>query len=313
VRAMILAAGRGLRMLPLSALRPKPALPVRGVPVIAHLLDLLARSGVDEVIVNLHHRAEPMREVALRACPPGIKLYFSDETQLLGTGGGIRLVSSFLRASETSLVVAGDMLLDTDLKGFVERHRGRGDAATLLLRSDPRSAEFGTIGIDAEGAVRRIGDSFDLGGVTAAGVFVGVRAFAARCFESLPERDGEFEDLRDWLAPLLERGARDIRAELLDPDAISWEPVGTMPEYLRVNLEPPAGSPAWSAPHPLAAGTALRPDLVIGRGARVEPGARIERAVIWEDEVVPADLDASDGVFAGGEFVPTTPPDEDPA
>ena len=210
---MILAAGLGERMQPLTALRPKPALPVHGIPVIGYLLQLLAANGVEEVVVNLHHLADTMRETAERYCPEKLKIHFSLESQLLGTGGGVRQVAEFLRASDPAIVLAGDMLFDFDLAGFAARHRKRGDAATLLLRSDPRSAEFGPIGLDAEGTVRRIGNDFDLGGAINHGLFVGVRAFAPRCFDALPDREGPFEDLRDWLAPQLRAGARDIRGE----------------------------------------------------------------------------------------------------
>jgi mannose-1-phosphate guanylyltransferase len=299
---MILAAGLGERMRPLSELCPKPALPVLGVPVIGYLLDLLARNGVDEAVVNLHHRAADMREAAEACCPSGLQLHFSHEPELLGTGGGIRRVMSFLRDSDPCLVVAGDMLLDTDLAGFVRRHRERGDAATLLLRSDPRSAAFGAVGIDAEGAVRRIGKDFDLGGSEQQGLFVGVRAFAARCFDTLPDREGAFEDLRDWLAPALRSGARDIRGELCDPGALGWEPVGTPAEYLRANLDFDARFDP-SGLRERRAGARAEGDVVIGRGATIAQGARLDRVVVWDGEAVPPGAEAAGGVFAGGRFI----------
>ncbi|MEE2664501.1 MAG: NDP-sugar synthase [Myxococcota bacterium] len=304
MRALILAAGLGVRMQPLSLLRPKPALPVLGLPVIGYLFELLAANGVEEVMVNLHHRADQMRETAEQCCPSQLELHFSNESEPLGTGGGIRRVSSFLRDSDPALVLAGDMLLDSDLAGFARRHRERGDAATLLLRSDERIAEFGPIGIDGEGAVRRIGNDFDLGGALRHGLFVGVRAFAPRCFDSLPDRDGPFEDLRDWLAPALRAGARDIRAECYDSDAVGWEPIGTPAEYLRANLEFDARFDRAGA-RERAPETRVTPGLVVGRGARLEPGARLEHAVVWDGETVPSEIDACGGVFAGGRFVAT--------
>jgi mannose-1-phosphate guanylyltransferase len=300
---MILAAGLGVRMQPLSSLRPKPALPVLGLPVIAYLFELLAAQGVDEVVVNLHHRAVAMREAAEQYCPKQLELHFSDEPELLGTGGGIRQVADFLRDSDPALVLAGDMLLDADLAGFARRHRERGDAATLLLRSDPRTAEFGPVGFDAEGTVRRIGNDFDRGGASRHGLFVGVRAFAPRCFDQLPDREGPFEDLRDWLAPQLRAGARDIRAECCDADRLGWEPIGTPAEYLRANLEFDARFDRSEARF-RASDTRVTPGLVLGCGATIEPGARLERAVVWDGETVPSELDARGGIFAGGRFLP---------
>jgi len=305
VRAMILAAGLGSRMQPLSSLRPKPALPVRGVPVIARLFELLAANGVTQVMVNLHSLADTLRETAERWCPNDLDLYFSHETQLLGTGGGIARASGFLRDSDPSLVLAGDMLLDTDLAGFAARHRERGNAATLLLRADPRTRTFGSVGIDAEGNVRRIGSDFDLGDASAAGLFVGVRAFAPACFDTLPHRPGAFEDLRDWLAPDLRAGHHPIRAEALRPEALGWEPIGTPAEYLRANF---AFDPRFALAHtpPLAEGTQVRPGQIVGRGATVPADATLERVVVWEDERVPSGLHASDGVFADGRFIPVS-------
>lgn len=306
MRAMILAAGLGTRMQPLSALRPKPALPIRGVPVIARLFELLVANGVTEVMVNLHALADTMRSTARSWCPKNLDLSFSEESETLGTGGGIARVADFLRESDPALVLAGDMLLAADLAGFAARHRERGNAATLLLRSDPRSHVFGSIGTDAEGRVRRIGGDFDLGGATAAGLFVGVRAFAPACFDTLPNRPGAFEDLRDWLAADLRADRHVVGAESASPDQLGWEPVGTPAEYLRANLEFDARF-SLAHPHPLAEGTRLQPGLVVGRNATLPEGARLERAVVWEDENVPADLHASNGIFAGGRFIPVAP------
>ena len=300
---MILAAGLGSRMQPLSALRPKPALPVRGVPVIGRLFELLAANGVTQVMVNLHWLADTMRETAERWCPAGLELFFSEEPELLGTGGGIARAADFLCDSDPSLVLAGDMLLDTDLAGFAARHRERGNAATLLLRSDPRTRTFGSVGIDAEGNVRRIGNDFDLGGSSVAGLFVGVRAFSPHCFDTLPRHGGAFEDLRDWLAPDLRAGRQPIRGEAAPPEDLGWEPIGTPSEYLRANLRFDERFALPDAP-PLAAGTHVSREQVIGRGATIPADVELERVVVWEEERVPAGLRASNGIFAGGRFVP---------
>jgi mannose-1-phosphate guanylyltransferase len=296
---MILAAGLGTRLRPLSELRPKPALPVRGLPVVATLLRWLRVHGVEEVVVNAHHLPDALEAAALRHRPPGLAVRFSREERPLGTGGGIRRVARFLRESEPAVVVAGDGLLDLDLGTLVARHRERRDAATIVLRRDSRAAAFGTIGIDEEARVQRIGRRFDLGAESDAGVFVGVRLLAPRAFESLPRRE-VFEDLSDWLAPTLAPGG--LRAEILAADASTWEPVGTPAEYLRANLRPTALSYMDVDAEAAAAGTRFLPELVIGAGARLGAGAHLERAVVWDGEEVPAGFRGSDGVFAGGAF-----------
>ncbi len=301
MRAMILAAGLGLRLRPLSLLRPKPALPVRGLPVIAYLLHWLRHHGVTEVIVNTHHLPHVLSDAVRSWTPPGLEVSFSAERQLLGTGGGIRSAADFLRESDPSLVVAGDGILDLDLAPLLARHRARRDLATLVLRRDSRAAHFGTIGLDGEARVRRIGQRFDLGGESAAGVFLGVRLFSRRALDRLPTEDA-FEDLSDWLAPLLAGGADDVRAERLGEDESTWEPVGTPAQYLQVNLKPAPLSFLDAEALATARGTQLMPDLVLGSGASLGPGAVLTRAVVWDGEQVPAGLQASDGVFAGGTF-----------
>jgi len=298
---MILAAGLGTRMRPLSDLRPKPILPVRGLPLIAYPLAWLAHHGVREVVLNLHHMPAATRAAAEASAPAGLALTFSDEPDLLGTGGGIRRAAAFLRESDPSLVLAGDMICDLDLGALVATHRARGDAATLVLREDPRAERFGTIGVDREGAIRRIAQRFDLGGESGAGVYVSVNVFAARLFDSLPEREA-FSHLDDWLAPRLATGARDVRGELVAPERCLWEPVGTPAEYLAANLRPQRLSFLDADARARALGARIEPDLVVGAGATLGRDAVLRRAVVWDGECVPDGFRGEDGVFAGGAF-----------
>lgn len=306
MRAMILAAGLGTRMRPFSELLPKPVLPVLGLPLVAWPLAWLARHGVTEVVLNLHHRSDALRAAAEAWAPPGLALRFSEEPALLGTGGGIRRAASFLRESDPCIVVSGDMICDLDLGALVARHRAHGDRATIALRSDPRAERFGTIGVDASGRVRRIARRFDLGGERAAGVNVSVYLFAARAFDSLPGRE-VFNHLDEWLAPELAAGAGDLRGELVPGEALLWEPVGTPAEYLAVNLRRPVVSYFDAVARALALGVRLEPDVVIGADARLGPGVRLRRAVVWGGESVPGGFAGEHGVFAGGRFHPCKP------
>jgi len=301
---MIVAAGLGTRLRPLTELRPKPALPVRGIPLIAYTLALLARHGVTEVVVNVHHLPDILMDAARRHCPLDMELRFSIEADLLDTGGGIRRVADYLRESDPCLIVAGDMLLDADLSALVATHRERGDAWTLLLREgDPREKTFGTIGVDADDRLRRIGTRYDLGGEHRAGLYAWANAVAARAFDSLPERE-IFSHLDHWIAPQLASGAADIRGEIVAADDFVWEPVGTPAEYLAVNLDPNPLSYQAAIADAQRAGARIEGDVVIGAGAEIAAGSRLRRAVVWDGERVPAGLDASNGIFAGGAFHP---------
>lgn len=303
MRAMIVAAGLGTRLQPLTQLLPKPALPVRGLPLIAYHLALLARHGVTEVVVNVHHLPELLMEAARRHCPAGLELHFSHEEELLDTGGGIRRVAEFLRGSDPCLILGGDMLLDVDLAAMVDRHRDRGDAVSMLLLRDPRSRTFGSVGVDSEGCVRRIGNRFDLGGAVDAGLYAWANAVSPRALDALPESEA-FSHFDGWIAPLLAGGARDVRGEVADVTGCTWEPVGSLAEYLRVNLQPPRLSYLDADALARREGTRFEDELVIGAGATIGAGARLRRAVVWSGERVPEGLEASGGVFAGGCFHP---------
>lgn len=296
---MIVAAGLGTRLAPLTHWLPKPAVPVRGLPLVAYQLALLARHGVSEVVINVHHLPERLEAAAERFRPPGLALRFSREAELLDTGGGIRRVAGFLRESDPCLIVGGDMLLDADLGALVAGHRARGDAVTLLLRDDPRQAVFGSIGVDAEGVVCRIGSRHRFAGdERRAGLYAWANVVSARALDALPERE-VFGHLDGWLAPRLAAGARDVRGVF---DASRWEPVGTLAEYLAVNLRPPALTYLDADARAREAGVRFPDECVIGAGASVGAGASLRQVVVWDGERVPDGLEARHGVFAGGRF-----------
>jgi NDP-sugar pyrophosphorylase family protein len=301
---MIVAAGLGTRLRPLTELRPKPALPVRGIPLIAYTLALLARHGVSEVIVNAHHLPDILMDAARRHCPLDMELRFSIESELLDTGGGIRRVADYLRQSDPCLIIASDMLLDTDLSALVATHRERGDAWTMLLREgDLRERNFGTIGVDPHNRVRRIGTRYDFGGEHRAGLYAWANVVAARAFDSLPDLE-IFSHFDCWIAPQLATDATDIRAEILTANDFVWEPVGTPAEYLAANLDPIELSYQAAIADAQRAGARIEDNVVIGAGAEIGTGVRLQRAVVWDGEHVPDELEASDGIFAGGEFHP---------
>ena len=303
MRAMIVAAGLGTRLRPLTHLRPKPALPVRGIPLVAYPLALLASAGVREVALNLHHLPDQLVRASEAWCPPGLSLRFSEERQLLDTGGGIARVAAFLRESDPCLLIGGDMVVDLDLAALIAAHRASGRAVTALLRRDPRAQRFGTIGVDRAGRMRRIGRRFDLGGEVDSGVYTWVNVVSARAFDWLPARE-VFSHLDDWWAPELARGSDAIGAVVLPPESCRWEPVGTPAEYLHANFALPPLSYLDVDARARSAGARLCAELIVGAGAELAPSARLEHAVVWDGERVPPGCVGRNGVFAGGRFHP---------
>ena len=288
-------------MRPLTDERAKPALPVRGRPVVSLLLELLERQGIREVLINLHHLPDSIRRAVEADHPEKLAITWSNEEKPLGTGGGIRRAAEFLRESETCVVLAGDMLLDVDLEALHARHVASGRGATLLLRRDPREATFGSVGVDAEGRIGRIGrhEIARANRETDRGLFTSVRLFDREVLTDWPA--GEiFEDLRDWLMPRAESGAITLGAEIVDGRANVWEPVGTPEEYLQVNLCPP------DLPHLGGAATAWQGavsvlgrerDVIAAGSVRIPVDAELSRCVVWDGASVPAGTKRSDGVF----------------
>lgn len=154
VRAMILAAGRGERLRPLTDTTPKPLVRVGGRPLVDYALDCVTRAGIREVVVNLHHLGGQIRDYLGDGSRYGIEIRYSVEDVLQDTGGGIRDARRWLDGS-TFVTMNADTIVDADLAALVREHREHGALATMLLRKDSRMKEFGLIEIEDDGRVGR--------------------------------------------------------------------------------------------------------------------------------------------------------------
>ena len=155
MKAFILAAGRGERLLPLSLLRPKTLFPVANRPVIHYAIEFLKGHGIQEFIVNLHHLPHQVRENLGDGRELGVVSHYSPEfPEILGTAGGIKQAEDLLQ-DETFVVMNGDLLVKFDLPQALSYHRGRRALATLVLREDLEAPEGRDIVLDGEGRVLR--------------------------------------------------------------------------------------------------------------------------------------------------------------
>ncbi len=155
MKAMLLAAGRGERLRPLTETLPKPMIQVAGKPLISHTLSYLKRCGVREVIVNLHHLGESIQEYVGDGRQWGLRVLYSWERKLLGTGGGIQKAAPHLFGS-SFLVMNADILVELDLKDVLRFHGENHAAVTMVLRRDPEAERYGVIETDGYGLVRQI-------------------------------------------------------------------------------------------------------------------------------------------------------------
>jgi len=154
-RAMILAAGRGRRLAPLTDRVPKPLVPVGGRPILEHILAFLRAGGIEEVVINLHHLGARIEETIGDGRRHGVRVRYSREAEIRDTGGGIRHAEPLL-AGEPFVVVNGDSLLELPLQDVTAYHRHRGGVATIAVRPDPDAERWGLVELDDDDRVRRI-------------------------------------------------------------------------------------------------------------------------------------------------------------
>jgi len=154
-RAMVLAAGRGTRLAPLTDTTPKPLVPVAGRPFLEHILDFLRGGGIAEVVVNLHHLGRRIADHLGDGSRFGLTVRYSWEDPILDTGGGIKQAEPLLRG-EPFVVANGDSLLEIRLRDLIASHEARGGIATMALRPDPDAARFGLVEVDGDDRVRRV-------------------------------------------------------------------------------------------------------------------------------------------------------------
>lgn len=163
MKAMVLAAGLGARLRPITNNIPKPLIPVAGRPLIHYTLNLLKKHGISEATVNLHYLADMIKKEIGDGSRFGIKVNYSYEPEILGTGGGLKKVEDFF-SDGTFIVINADILVDLDLTDVARFHKEKRAIATMVLRHDNDVDSYGAIEIDAEGRIRQFLGKIDYKG-----------------------------------------------------------------------------------------------------------------------------------------------------
>ena len=184
VQGFVLAAGFGQRMLPITESVPKPLLPIGRLPLIGYSLRLLAHHGITDVTVNLHHLGRAVRDALGDGSAYGVKLTYSQEDEILGTGGGIKRMYEHL--DSTVVVLNSDTVLDLDLHAVLAEHRARRALATMVLRHDPEHAEGGRVGLDAASRIVEVPGYGENIKPSRRLMFTGVHVLEPRFLEYLP-------------------------------------------------------------------------------------------------------------------------------
>ena len=211
-RAIILAAGRGSRLRPLTDTVPKPLVPAGGKPLIEHGLALLKAHGITDVVINVHHLREKIIAELGDGARLGMHLQYSVEEKLIDSGGGIRQAAQFMDRNQTEadkdtplLVLNADVVTDVSLTRLLAEHHRSEASISLVLRNDPKAEAYGLFGTDKEGRIRRF-----LGkGAPAAGLdeymFASVQVLKPAILREMPP-EGAFSTMRGLYPQLFAAG-----------------------------------------------------------------------------------------------------------
>jgi NDP-sugar pyrophosphorylase family protein len=153
MKALVLAAGEGIRLRPLTLDRPKPMLLLGGRPLLEHLIALLANHGIRDIAINLHYRPETIVDHFGDGSRFGVRITYSHEHQLLGSAGAARQLEWFL--GDRFVVLYGDVLTDLDLSRLEEADRGFGGVGTLALGENEDPTRSGIVQLDSAGRIIR--------------------------------------------------------------------------------------------------------------------------------------------------------------
>jgi mannose-1-phosphate guanylyltransferase len=306
MKAMVLAAGKGTRLFPITGRIPKPMAPVVGKPILHHIFERLSDSGVEEANVNAHHLAGAILDrYGEGSRVGGMEIKVAYEAELLGTAGGVKRLAE--RFDETFVVVMGDALTDVDVREVVEFHKERNALATIALMRVEDASQYGVVELDAEKNIVAFQEKPEAGEAISNLANTGIYVLEPEALEYVPE--GSFFDFaKDVFPRLLAAGERFVG---YDEGDFYWSDVGTLDAYRAAQRDALAGDVRvkvpgerfgeWLWAHPearfhdtvafegravlgrdvvLGRGVTLSGDVTLGRGCWVRPGAKIKRSIL---------------------------------
>jgi NDP-sugar pyrophosphorylase family protein len=272
---MIMAAGLGTRLWPLTDWTAKPMVPVLNRPVMEHIVRLLAQHGVTRLCANLHHHPGSIAEHFGDGSAYGVDLSLRFEEELLGTAGGVGNFREVL-GDETFLVVSGDALTDADLSAFLAHHRARGGIASMAVQRVPDTSRYGVVVNDGAGRVIGFQEKPAAGEALSDLCNCGIYAFEPEIFAYVPP--ATFVDwARDVFPRLLEEGAPIYVWEL----GTYWNDVGSIEAYRRGNFDALARRVAVEVP-----GRELRPGVWVGARTELSDAVEVVPPVLLGEDCV---------------------------
>ena len=270
MKAMILAAGLGTRLRPLTLSRPKALIPVGNRPMIDRVIEYLKEYNVDELIVNAHHHKEQLVAHLDGGRPFGLNICVKMEPKILGTGGGIKNTEGFWD-DEPFVVINGDILTDIDLNRAYQAHQKGDNLITLILHD---CEPFNQILVNERLDIMDIAPKACPGRLA----FTGIHIIEPEILSHIPK--DRFSNIIDCYQKLIREGSP-IRAYVSKEHY--WRDVGTIETYFLANREVLQENPILSGPGCRIHDSArLKEWAVIGKDTNLEEGVEIRRSVLWE-------------------------------
>jgi mannose-1-phosphate guanylyltransferase len=289
MRALVLTAGLGTRLQPLTRARAKGAAPVDGEPLVRRTIGWLVSQGITDLVLNLHHKPETIAAVVGDGSDLGARVRYSWESPVLGSAGGPRHALPLLMdpPEDVFVLVNGDTLTDVDLPAMIARHRASGALVSMALIRNPRPDKYGSVLLDERGAVAAFRGRRPAGSPRPDDReeyhFIGPQVVDAGVFASL--EDGV------PCESVLEVYPRLMRER---PGSV----IGFVGEWRFRDIGTPADLLETSLAFAAEDGRPDRPRW--GRGVRVDPAARVTRSLLWNDVAVGANAVLDECVVADG-------------
>ncbi len=289
MKAMILAAGRGERLKPLTLRRAKPAIPVFNVPMIARTLNFLSKYGIDEAVINLHYLPDSVKKAVEEEYKGNVKIVFSREKNLLGTAGGLKNVEKHFR-DETFVMINSDTLLDFDLKEMIGFHIAERAFATMLLSHPEGADNFGKVSLANDGRVVDILGALNSVTPSVAVNFTGVHIFEPDILDFI--RAGKVSEINSDIYPdAIKKGNRIMGFV----NRGVWHDIGTLDRYRKIQtgqynetmkalrIQRDEKGNIISNENTFVDEKAEVLYSVIGKGCKIEKGCRVINSVILDN------------------------------